>query len=804
VAIGSASSVQILQAPSPRVATYPRRFGVIPRRARSFQHRIDAQAALSRSRSAGQYTLLVGTGGVGKTQLAAAYASEAWDSRAVDLLLWVSASSSGPILDAYARAAVELLGADPGDPATAGSRFLEWLADCEQRWLIVLDDVPDSGTMADLWPPRSPTGRVLVTTQNDSAALRGDCDTTVPVGLFTAAEAEAYAAEVLDFQHRKGAPGQIARLAQDLGLLPLALAQALTYIVDTGIDCAEYCRRLADRSRRLASVVPEAGHLPDGQRRPLAAAWSLSLERADALNPQGLAAPMLRLISFLGPTAIHSCAVTSEPARTYLAAHRSARAANTGAAQQLVTVDDAADAVRCLQRLSLLGHDSNDDIVVHGLIQRVTRDGIGPDDRSLVVRAAAEALAESWHRHERDTALHGTLSPCTDALSEHADSLLWTEGCHHLLFHRGNGLEEAGHLMAAAAYWQELFGRSQQQLGADHPDTFRIAAKLAAARHSIGVDADQDIEQLLTDAGTVLGASDPDMMIIRRLLLRARAALVVTPGAVADLESELAALTGRHGAQDRAVMAVRNDLAVIHGQAGGRQRAARELQELVLDYCNSSDPYGAEALLAWNNLVYWLNEAGHPAAAIATGECLLSQIPVQCRLGNDPGVLALRGNVAQVRGDSGDVKGARRELEDLYQDELRVLGPLHETTLSTRHCLALAHIADSDPQRALEYLEPLLDDVTKVLGPTHPRTLQTQATVAHARGQAGDFGGAAAGFLDLVRALAPTYGPFHREMLGAFEGWQHWFRQDQGRVPAESDLMRIFGPQAEASSDGEP
>ncbi len=68
-------------------------------------------------------------------------------------------------------------------------------------------------------------------------------------------------------------------------------------------------------------MLPEPGTLPDDQNTTVSATWSLSIERADNLNPAGLARPTLQLAAMLDPNGIPQSVLTSEPARTYLAHH---------------------------------------------------------------------------------------------------------------------------------------------------------------------------------------------------------------------------------------------------------------------------------------------------------------------------------------------------------------------------------------------------------------------------------------------------------------------------------------------------
>ncbi|MCJ0874091.1 hypothetical protein [Streptomyces sp. AP-93] len=78
----------------------------------------------------------------------------------------------------------------------------------------------------------------------------------------------------------------------------------------------------ADRARQLADLLPEPNYLPDDQPTTAAAAWLLSLDRANELRPAGPALPMLRLAAMLDPNGIPDRVLTSDPVRTYLAAHR--------------------------------------------------------------------------------------------------------------------------------------------------------------------------------------------------------------------------------------------------------------------------------------------------------------------------------------------------------------------------------------------------------------------------------------------------------------------------------------------------
>ena len=231
----------------------------------------------------GRTTVLVGTAGSGKTQLAAAFARAWKESGQADLLAWVTASSRDRVVAAYAQAGVEVVGVDPSTPQRAAARFLAWLETTNRRWLVVLDDLADPADLRELWPPASLRGQALVTTRRRDSVLQNQDRRQVQVGMFEPGEAVKYLTDNLAGHGRADSAAEIEGLARDLEFLPLALAQAAAYLNDVGLDCRGYRKRLSDRRRLLPDLVPDPSGLPDDHRMALAAAWSLSIEQADRL-----------------------------------------------------------------------------------------------------------------------------------------------------------------------------------------------------------------------------------------------------------------------------------------------------------------------------------------------------------------------------------------------------------------------------------------------------------------------------------------------------------------------------------------
>jgi hypothetical protein len=528
--------------------SWPHQLGLIPRQADCFQHRaaVDAlAAAVAGDTAAVPCRVLSGAGGVGKTQLAARYARAQRQAGSVDLLLWITAASREAVLAGYAQAGVDVAQAGPGNPEQAAARLLTWLETTDRRWLVVLDDVADPADLRELWPPPNIHGRVLVTTRRRDAALTGQGRRLVSVGLFSPAEAASYLTAKLASHGRLDDPGQIAALASELGYLPLAVAQAAAYLIDLDLDCAGYRDRLADRRRTLPELLPDVGGLPDDHHATVAATWSLSIERADRMRPAGLARPMLELASMLDPNGIPTAVLTSEPALAYLAWRRTRGGGLAGAHEPPVAVDAAADALRCLHRLSLVDHvpgDPHRAIRVHNLIQRASREILSPDHREVLARAAADALAAAWPRIERDTGLAQALRASADNLAALAQATLWQPRGHPVLLLAGRSLGQAGLVTAAVRYWQQQHAAARHHLGADHPDTLTTRHELAYWQGETGdaAGAATAFELLLADRLRMLGPDHPDTLTTRHELAWCRGAAGDATRAAAEYEQLLA------------------------------------------------------------------------------------------------------------------------------------------------------------------------------------------------------------------------------------------------------------------------
>jgi len=173
---------------------WPLQVGAIPLLADCFQPRKVQSDRLDEVVATGGTAVLTqvlsGLGGIGKTQLAAAYARRVWRDHDVELLVWVTARSRESIQASYAQAGTEISRSSPAGVEQASEWFLGWLQTTTRPWLVVLDDLHDPADLQGLWPEGF-TGRVLVTTRRRDAALTDRGRRLIEVGLYTLGEAMA-------------------------------------------------------------------------------------------------------------------------------------------------------------------------------------------------------------------------------------------------------------------------------------------------------------------------------------------------------------------------------------------------------------------------------------------------------------------------------------------------------------------------------------------------------------------------------------------------------------------------------------
>ncbi|MFF2566130.1 tetratricopeptide repeat protein, partial [Kitasatospora sp. NPDC058060] len=835
-------------APAPEVR-WPLFLGPVPNLAGHFQHRpetvaLRASLAEGGARTAVLGQVVTGTGGVGKTQLAAYHAHQTWQVSltaataagtageagaagmagggptaeaaaagpgpvavsgpspaappdgvspagalgavgassiaergpvAVDLVVWVNATTAGAVTAAYAQAAREVAPGryDGQDAEEAALGFLAWLRGSGRRWLIVLDNVPDPAALTGLWPPEVPAGRTVVTTRSRHAAWTTSTRALLQVAVYTPAQSLDYLRSALDHPdrvHLHDSDDELAALADDLGHLPIALAQAAAYLTDTARTIDRYRALLADRARTLQQSLPDQSGLPDQQHLAVAALWDISIEQADRTRPEGLARSLLELVAVLDPDQIPDIVLTTKAARTRLA-HTALPDASGGGpgrrwwtpwrarAKDPVGEDDAQQALRVLHRFNLLDHtpvsagaDQGERpsdgqggggwgmVRVHRLVQHAVRDTpparahLGP-----LVRAAADALLEAWPAEDHhDRALAAALRTNTTILTTHADDHLWHPDDHVLLGRAGTSLLEAGLYQAAITHWQHLTTGAERHLGPDHPYTFTIRHNLAASYQEAGrtEEAITLLERVLADRERILGRDHPGTLPTRANLATAYCEAGRTEEAIAIGERVLADLERILSRDHSHTLSARANLAVSYHQAGRTAEATAIEEQVLADHERILGHQHPGTLRARANLAHSYRQAGRTAEATAIEEQVAADH--ERILGHQhPGTLRARANLAHSYQQAGRTAEATAIGEQVLADHERILGHQHPGTLTARASLATSYRQAGRTAEAITIGEQVLADHERILGHQHPDTLTIRANLATSYQQAG-------------------------------------------------------------------
>ncbi|MGW5242842.1 tetratricopeptide repeat protein [Streptomyces sp. NPDC004129] len=731
-----------------------------PREADCFQQRNEGNRladVLAFTESPTSGCLLIGPGGVGKSQIAAHFARNALALRSVNVVVWVSASSRESVQSSYAEAIHAITGADSSDTESAASQFLAWAHTAELNWLIVLDDLPAASVLKGLWPPSGANGKILVTTRRRDAALSGARFLRIPVGIFNASESLQYLTEKLSADGRTVDANELAKLAEDLDHLPLALAQSAAYLIDSNIDCSQYRELLADRRRSLSHLLPDADSLPDDHSDIVTATWSLSMEQADLLAPRGVARPLLQIAAVLNPHGCPRDVFLTDSVRDYVAIWMD------GEGEERVSDGEIKAALRNLHRLSLIDdqHATNYDseIRMHSLVQRAVVETMREEQYEQEVFVAAEALIEVWPDSSVQSDFVRALRSNVDFLRDNSMTLLLADYWHEVLYRYGESLMEAGLSSAAVEYFRELRSIAEG-IDPGRSDIFSIRLSLGNALEEVGriSEALKEYKMLLADE------------------------------------------MNREGSDEEDVLHVRSVLAECIGRSGDAQGAVRAFEDLLRDRIRIQGADHDRTFDTRRRLVSARSHAGDAAGAIATCQELLED-DIRVHGPDHPDTRHTQMHLADEIGDAGDAAGAIKILETLLLAVTRAHGEHHEETFSVRHHLARWYAEDKQYAKAIEMLRALLDDEKEALGDGHPDVLDLQSHLADYVGASGDAERALEIALSILESNLSTRGPEHPDTLDARGLAAHWKgRSGNPHAAAQeyeellSDCELILGP----------
>lgn len=336
-----------------------------------------------------------------KTQIALAYCHWFKERYPDASVFWIHASNVERFQKAFSDIAREC--EIPGHKNKEVDIFLlvkGWLENKRRgRWLLVIDNADDTEVFFPTNPkaeagrqttslghsiPEFSHGSVLITTRNKQAGLkltRGK--PPIEVQRMTEAETTQLLRTLLEDENV--APAEASLLSSRLEHLPLALAQAASFILENSTSIKAYVGLLdkSDSSMvdRLSEPFEAVGRDTE-TLHALTATWAISFEHIERQKP--MASNVLYLMSFFDRQGIPKQFVWNY-------CHETLRLAEDSENDFQIDTDlEVTQALGILQAFSFISKAGDDLFDMHRLVQLVTRKQLA--DRSAMSEFAAKAL----------------------------------------------------------------------------------------------------------------------------------------------------------------------------------------------------------------------------------------------------------------------------------------------------------------------------------------------------------------------------------------------------------------------------
>jgi tetratricopeptide (TPR) repeat protein len=674
---------------------------------------------------------LSGLGGVGKTQVAVAYALQHKNTyRAV---FWLRAETEVELTRSFVEVARSLSLPQAGDPEPrkAVEAVLEWLC-AHDGWLLIFDNADDPELLDRRYLPERPGGHVLITSRVRTFDRLGIPETMV-LDVLSPDEARKF---LLRRTKRKDVEGTeqeaVGELILLLGSLPLALEQAGAFMRETEMSFAEY---LASYQTLRVKLLDKSVVLVGDYKKSITTTWALNLQEARRQSPAST--ELLAACAFLSPDTIprELFALGAEELGPDLASALAGMKANPVLFDQLL---------RPLVRYSLIRRNTKTGTYsIHRLLQEVQRQELGHDQEHVWAERVVKALSRAF-------------PPFVDYPSWPLCSLLLphAQAAARLIAKEGFNTPEAGRLLNQAGYYlmdragyaeaepllRQALAVREQALGKAHADYGQTLHNLALlydrlARHD---EAEPLYGEALAIREQALGPDHPDVATT----LASLAALLDDRGRYAEAEGYFErAIAIRERANDYFRLAVSlSCMAVLRDHQGRAAEAGMLFQRALETWKRAPERDHPSLASSLNNLaIHLVRQKRFTEAEPLYLRAL--EIWRKTLDADHPRMAACLNNLAVLYGHMKRYREAESLAEQARAIYQRLFGAEHPYIAASLDTLATLRTGQGRWKEAEKLYQVVLPMVEKLLGPDHRHTadvLENYAALLRQLGRTGE------------------------------------------------------------------
>ena len=698
-----------------------------------------------------QQCSIVGLGGVGKTQLALAFCHTIKKNYPDYSIFWLSGLSHARFKQDYATIAKACsIGKSEKDDILPHVK--EYLSsEAAGKWLLVLDNIDDKTLLFDNEDglannlPQSENGKLLFTTRyKDIAVDIAGSGNILDLEVMTIDESELFLKKSLgrgDLIHDKRI---IRELLEELEYLPLAIAQASSYIIKTSISLWEYLSLLKSSEADMISLLSHdfRDNTRDKESRSaVAVTWLVSFQQMQKEEPA--AADILFFIALIENKKI-PMSILPQPAHGNLL-----------------------HAIGTLMGYSFLTRQGNeDDYDMHRLVHRTVRlwmrkEGILDEwtDRVLIHLAKMFPWDDWKHRNIwREYVPHTVriLQDTKNIPSDYRADICIRLGCCLSLDGR---FSEALLWISECATWRNAFLPkndkkrldAQHELAVAYKDTNQSRKAIVLLEEVIAIEtnwfASDHLSKLASQHVLAMAYFDDDQ--------RERA--------INLLEKIVEEKTARLAENDPNRLASQHELARAYSRDGKTTKAIQLLEQIVKVKAAQLTKNDPSILVSQHELATAYRTNGNTEKAI---ELLEQVVEVQAHelAENNPSRLLSEHELASAYLKNGETKRAIDLLKHVVHVQCNELSPSDPTSLASQHELGRAYRRDGQTEQAIQVLQQVVEAKGE-LAENDPSKLVSQQVLARAFEDADQMENAVDLISHVVDACQTFFAPNHPDRL---------------------------------------